>query len=272
MGNKGSDMKTTISRHIDSPFRITDTHVRGLTDFLTQNVGPTQITAKCEDHAQREFETVEELLTFENVDSQKIHELNISANSNEPSALRVSLDFGSGKTIASLFQMNNIYVHISGTNEQTVYLNGELENKIKTMKPWYSKYTKLQGYHVLLFLLMAVWSGAYYFVWYGFDEYNTAIETKDASLGLSEWVFSHLLGPLALSFLVCLLSYSILETLSKSVMRLRQRYYPSAVFLIGYQLTVDDDIEYKRRAFLRWTWRTLATGIIGILTAFGISW
>ena len=179
LGNKGSDMKTTITRHLESPFRITGAHIRSLFEFLTQNVGPTQITAKCADHAQREFETVEELMAFENVDSQKLHELMIHAKSDEPGALRVSLDLSSGGT-GYLFQLNNIYVYISGANDQTVYLSRELENKIEMMKPWYSKYTKLQGYHALLFLMLVVWGGTSVVALYTIAEYNIITKTEGA--------------------------------------------------------------------------------------------
>ena len=70
-------METKITRMVYMPFSVTSTHIERLFNLLKQRTDSVTLSAKCKDNALRKFDTVQQLLDFENTDMRKILDLMI---------------------------------------------------------------------------------------------------------------------------------------------------------------------------------------------------
>ena len=256
-------MQTKISEILYTSFRIDTTFVDNLVNLLTLDVGPVEITAECTDHAERTFETISELVAFDNISNQKIIDLKFIAHSLSKNRIYVSLNFHSNSDVIPLRNKSYAHIYINGSNEKAVYLHNALKSKIETTKPWFSKYSSIEKYHVIFALYFPIFFGAHIYTRILID---SQIEISNGERIMSSFAsnnFISWLGATILSIVICIILYGYIELISMQIMKIRKKFFPDGTFLIGFQKTVEENLDSTRRQFLTWTWRTLLVAIVG---------
>ena len=253
-------MQTTISKITPIPFVLDEAHLNSILQFLTEYVGTIRLQAKCTD-ATRTFKTPTELIDFDNTDPRKILELEISASPPDPHGPRVTVELRSASTFGSLFATSQLYLYATGPDHEISYIDQELRHRFATLRPWYAFYTKFQGYHAIMLMMSVVWA----IVYWALVTDLFAVGQTTGSIGLT----GTLLNLFVLPLVVLVVSYGPIDVLAGVILRLRQRLFPSGFFRLGYQCTVYDIWDKRRRSFLKWLARlfwSLVSSVIALLS------
>ena len=252
-------METTIHKTHYQSFAMTSTHAKSFYELLHKRAGlPTvELEANCKDSASRVFHSVAELEEFDNTDNRKILKLDMQSISSQDDVTRIVLSFQSEDGDSTLNDRGHIHTYIKGQDEAVTYIDSQLCDKIDAMRPWYSKYTRLQGIHVFATLLIIVAITVNLMVQYGIVGKPILLKGRYATINLEESTFFILFGPLLLALLACLILGPIIYFLSKNAGKLRQIYFPSGAFLIGYQASIESARDKRRHSIVSWAWRSV---------------
>ena len=224
-----------------------------LAGFLLEEVGSLEIVATCEDSAVRTFDGLEELIEYENASDRQIIELKLTSHSSysaEQERIYVNLEFSSGKTGPWLFDSCYIHIYVSGPDEKSLYIRNEIEHKVKGLQPWYSRFARLQGYHIGFFLSVLVGISITLVVRLKIPDTNLPFPGESInSESILSWMFETF-GP-AISGLIAMgVLFGPISFISEFLVKFRQRWFPAGVFLLGQQRDADSELDQWRR-FLR---------------------
>ena len=196
--------------------------------LLDARVGNVYAAAACNDDLVRRFESKQQLDEYENPVNRGIYALSYYARSR-----------GSDTSAEVRFNLarNQIKVEISGAESTVLEVRDRLHEIIAGAKPWYWRIAKFDAY--FWFFLFAFFGGFVIGVM-GSGTKNEPLSFKFALLGA----------------VVLLLFIGAISLVPWSLNRLRERFFPFAVYAIG-----QGKIRYDNDEKLRW----------GVIVAFIIS-
>ena len=261
-------MKTTISKVIYTSFNLSETHIRSFVGTIERDIENIKITAKCEDSSEREFESLEELFQYDNIECRKIYELEFKFFSQQEIDTYISVQLSTLSINAILYKESSIFIHASGPDEVITQWIGKVEDRIIMWRPWHYKYSKFQGYHALMIIIGGIFASSYgYFIW-EFYKLQAMLSSEEAknwfwSSGLLP-VLTGLLSSFVLAILICVISYGYVDKLSEILLNWRIRIFPSGFFCIGHQIDINDHLERRRQAFLSWVRKAIWAIFLGI--------
>ena len=139
-------MKTSRQDWSHKAFILTEEDLRALSGSVGE-IGPLRCSVKCTDGLSREFETVEDLLSFDNSPTRAIEALSLSSHSEDWST--------SAKVSFENRPLTSVGVQLDGPDKPITNLNSELEARLAGMKPWYAVLTRVEFYFLALAAIFA---------------------------------------------------------------------------------------------------------------------
>ena len=190
-----------------------DKPLRKIVEILETKIGPAELAAVCRDNAERRFESINELSSFENTNDQKILELEIKTHTKvEGEYFHARLRFLAEEQSVILSEGSKIKLHIDGENELAVALCRELEKKINILRPWYSIYAGLRRSHIFWTITLVIMGAALGLI------QLLSNDSPEKQLSVSDTVAASFL----VVFIVGVLALACSTALSKFILKLRQ--------------------------------------------------
>jgi hypothetical protein len=128
-------MNASISECLSTPFVIRSNEIESLTKLFENNVGAVKASIKCVDGIYREFDSVSDLLEYENSRSKAISELRLIARSNDWTK-EASVTFSSSKFRA-------ISMEYRADSDSVYKLKTGTLDVIDGARPWYGGFQKI---------------------------------------------------------------------------------------------------------------------------------
>ena len=206
-------LKVDIRRELRQTFVICADDIRKIVEILETKIGPAELAAVCRDNAERRFESIDELSSFENTNDQKILELEIKTHTKvEGEYFHARLRFLAEEQSVILSEGSKIKLHIDGENELAVALCRELEKKINILRPWYSIYAGLRRSHIFWTITLVIMGAALGLI------QLLSNDSPEKQLSVSDTVAASFL----VVFIVGVLALACSTALSKFILKLRQ--------------------------------------------------
>ena len=172
-------MNASYSEILLQTFVIGDSELNKIYEILKDRIGEVHISADCADNIDREFESVDELIAYENPESKEIRTLYLTARSDNYSK-SASINF-------SGFRWRGISIKCTGSEEHVSKCKEDMLDVVAGMRLWYnsvhSEYIVpvIYGMFALLFLgwfLSFIWVLFLKFEWGSVSDPNpTTVET-----------------------------------------------------------------------------------------------
>ena len=150
-----------------------------------------------------------------------------------------------------------IYLSIEGKDEDVTYIDTEISDKIKTMRPWYARYTKVRRFHIVMPLVVVACLTISSLLGYSLGKETIVLKIGSATLSLSDSLLFSFFGSVVLMLLTVLISWGPFDAFAGLVLKFQKHYFPSGVFLIGHQRTNDETTDKRRHLFVTWFWRSV---------------
>ena len=189
------------------PFVLNATSVEKLWRLSEKHIGVTVAKAACQDGIERNFESLEALLAYENSRSGAIKQLELTSRI-QGGELRSTITLGS-----SLF--GNISARASGPEDAIVIWRFKIVEILDGLRPWYRAITKIDFSNVMFTVMVLLW-----------------IVISMMSMGAA--------SPKSVSFAeaakatgILVAFFGLVTIVSTTLNRLRDRYFPMAFFAIG---------------------------------------
>ncbi len=207
---------------IKSAFVLRSDAVRRVWTILESAVGSVSATARCADNARREFDSLSQLLAFDNAKAKEIRSLELSAR---------STDFKRHGDVTFRDWSDPISVTLSAQEEGEIsQAREELRDAIDGTKAWYSSISRIDLVNVLFASLVLFWLVS-----------NIALGDRSeprrgVELGRAVLLAAQVLGFLGALGLFCWVLW-----------RLHARYFPRAFFALGQgadRYQVDDNMRW----------------------------
>jgi len=214
-------MKAEVKKSETRTFVIEEKHIKDIWELLQSRIGPPEITILCTDDIERRYDTWKNFILFDNSKSKEIKEIAINAESKDHSK-QASINFSS--SISS-----QVYMRIKASEQVVVRLNSDIEDILDNVKPWYSKFVKIDFFYIIMFAF--AFGTMYFYIT------HPNVETNNKSDGNE-----------ALAVLVLLSIMATVVVVSILLNKLRSRYFPTSVFAIAKGLD-----RYKFDEKIRWT-------------------
>ena len=124
-------MNVKYSKNLKQAFIAGAPELRKLTELLQDRIGEVKIYADCADDFTREFETVEDLIRYENPKSREICRVHLDAESDDP--------LKSANIILPYFSRDGISVEFTASEDAVFNLRDDTVDILLGMRPWYNK-------------------------------------------------------------------------------------------------------------------------------------
>ena len=226
-------MDATADFSVTHAFVLEPEQARKVCKLLQDRISAPSISVRCADNMVREFSDVKRLLDYENARDRRILSLIVSARTEDlKKQARISFASHSWGTIA---------VSIEGFESSVSRLKDGLGEIIDGTKPWYWRFAKIDFFYIILVVALVAYSVLQIYV-------DATVDTDKKN----EF-------DLVKTFAAIGITTGILGFLAFSVWglnRLRHRYFPFAVFLIGQEAK-----RYLMDEKIRW----------GIMIGFAVS-
>ena len=125
-------MDVHYSDKLKHAFVIRDSELKKLTRLLQDRIGKVHISVDCVDGFSREFNTLKDLIAYENSKSKRIHRIRLRAQSD---------DFSKSATIAfcdSSWFKKEVSLDVNGREDVVSRLKEGILDVIAGMRPWYN--------------------------------------------------------------------------------------------------------------------------------------
>ena len=148
-------MDVHYSDHLEHVFVVSPDHLKKLVELLQNRIGKVNISADCIDKIQRKFNTVKDLIAYENSKSKRIHRLHLDARSDDYSK-SARIVFGS-----SFLPESGVSINIDGREDVVSRLKEKVLDVLSGMRPWYNWIARANlvaifgiGYFTLFFIFL----------------------------------------------------------------------------------------------------------------------
>ena len=259
-------MKTRISKTLSRPFVLSGEQIRSITDVIGEDGNEIEVEVLCSDDARREFDTVDELLRYENPNDARINELVI--NSRPPYDRREDgctskLIFCLDEKLSKDYDVCSISTEFYGPDDKVMYMKKRILEKIQGTRPWYSCVSRINGYHAFAVVFVVLYVSLDVLLSIAIEGSRSIFLKHDKPY--SEYVLLNLFG-VAFVFFVLFVPVSYI---SGRLIRFRRSKFRSGIFLIGQQADFEKDRDHWRHLFTKTLYSVLGAGLLGIL---GILW
>ena len=125
-------MKGRYSKELSHAFVVSPDELKKLVELLQKRIGEVDISVKCADDFSREFNTVKELIAYENPKPKRIRSIRLGARSD---------DYSKSATIVfrdHFFFRSGISIDATGREDVVSRLKEEILDVVAGMCPWYN--------------------------------------------------------------------------------------------------------------------------------------
>ena len=126
-------MNVHYSDELKQAFVVRPDHLKKLVELLQKHIGKVYISTDCVDKIKRDFETVEDLIGYENPKSKRISRLHLRARSNDDSK-SATIVFR-----APLWFQEPVSIDVIGREDVVSILKEQVLDVLSGMCPWYSR-------------------------------------------------------------------------------------------------------------------------------------
>jgi hypothetical protein len=134
-------MEASTDLSLKQAFVLKSEHIRRLLESLSTKVGNTSISAKCEDGINRNFDSLDHLLSYSNPPTSKIQSLSFRARS------------GDYKTSVRVIFANQIWgsiqFEVEGPEDFVISLRDDLTKTAAMTKAWYDRFARLDIFNLI---------------------------------------------------------------------------------------------------------------------------
>ena len=144
-------MKGRYSEELSHAFVVRPDELKKLVELLQKRIGKVDISVDCVDKIEREFNTIKELIAYENSKSKRIRRIHLSARSDNYS-----------KSATIVFRdsfLMGVSINVNGREDVVSRLKEEILDIVAGMRPWYDIFARLDlvpiigvGFLILLFI------------------------------------------------------------------------------------------------------------------------
>ena len=252
-------MRARIDKNITQPFVFSSDDAKRLYNLLGSDV---KLQAKCNDGVTRQFESIDELLKYENEASKKIVNLKFRLyRCDNGDEFMCGVEFCSERN-EPYKSIGEINLHISGREEKVMNLHDKINAKVNTYKPWYSfvarlgpTYAFFSSIAILLFIILEG------FRVYSEEEFANLLAMKINQV--SDFMTILYLFLFCSFFVILPVAWS----LSGMIMSFKHWIFSSSTFAIGYQAKVEESRDKWRRTILIFVGGSIFTAIVNSLYA-----
>lgn len=221
-------MKGRYSEELSHAFVVRPDELKKLVELLQKRIGKVDISADCVDKIEREFDTLKELITYENSKSKRIRRIHLSARSDNYS-----------KSATIVFRdsfLMGVSINVNGREDVVSRLKEDILDIVAGMRSWYGVIHRVNFFYVFLIswlilliirILSYISALALKFKWVPVDEILTSLAALPQG-----W----------LAILAILLI--VLGIFSNN---LRDFFFPPIIFAIG-----QGEARFKRKEQLQW--------------------
>ena len=133
-------MRVRFHRIVENQhFILDEDRIKSLVNVLQKRVGKPSILATCTDEGTRSFESVEDLLQYENPKGRSITSLEFECANSEKEITAI-VEFRSPRKIISA---SGVAITVSSTEDQATIVMKEIEEIALGIQPWYSRIAKM---------------------------------------------------------------------------------------------------------------------------------
>ncbi len=228
-------MKTQFRVHLPDAFAVDADHIKKIHTLLKDRIGDVKIEATCADSAHRQCSSATELIAYENPSAKRIEEMTFRAHS-EDFKKEVLVRFaGSGWA-------PRIRIEIDADDDVVERLQSRLHEILRGSRRWYYRVRRFDIFSAIFGMGLLIGMGGAVYI-----AVNCPPEIKQSDLTTRGVAQSWLIASGSIVTL-CVLAYAL--------SRIRDKWFPHGVFLIGQEKEVDQTAEK-----VRWT----------VVIAFGVS-
>lgn len=204
-------------------FLISERDLKKFDSSFQELPGEIKYSVETEDGFERDYDTLEEVLSLENSSSNPIKELTLSSISYNPFS-RAMLSFKKGN-------YNNIYLDLQTENEKAPLIFKSIEDKIEGTKPWFSFLAKADfiNYTIGGFVILSI----LLWILIAFDYFQSNSNEADPQTD-------------ALGKIVAILIIGGFFFIGWLFNKVRDRVFPSGTFAIGQGLKRNSTLENVR--------------------------
>ena len=224
-------MNASYSEILFQTFVISDSELNKIYETLKNRIGEVHISADCADNIDRKFESLDELIAYENPKSKEICSLYLTASSDDYSQ-SASINFSS-------FHWRGISIKCTGSEEHVSKCKEDILDIVAGMRLWYnsmhSEYIAPVIYSTFALLFLG-WCLS--FIWYLFLKFEWgSVSNPNPTTVETVGVLNSIMYAFQLVFCILSISYK----------KLRDYAFPPTLFAIGQGTS-----RFKHKEKIQW--------------------
>ena len=148
-------MRVRFQRIVQNQYFILDKErIKSLVNVLQSRVGEPSISAVCADEGTRSFESVEDLLQYENPKGRSILSLDFESTNHEEKVVAI-IEFRS--PYKKILTASGVAITVSGEEDQATIVMKGIEEIVLGIQPWYSWLAKINEIFWIALYLIALY-------------------------------------------------------------------------------------------------------------------
>jgi len=254
-------MHARFTTTVTTPFVVSEIAIQKIANIIDDNFFATTINATCNDGTWRNFDDINELISYQNAKSSRINILSVhgypDVKRNEDIEL-IEIFWALDDEGAT----SSVRIRIHGDNDKVISIQSNIKDILDEIKPWYWRVAKIDNnelysfltytWFLLLLILFSNWIYETQFIEEG------GVERTIGSITL-ESVRSAIWSLAVIGFLL----FAFLRLLHIAIVKPKRHLFPYGIILIGAEKTKEKGIRDLRMIYLG----ALASVIIAIVIA-----
>ena len=209
--------------------------------LLGDRIGTVKASLKCSDDVEREFDDLEELVSYDNSPTKEVIELSIKSRT-EDWQKSATIDFSHKEWSSS-----SIHIQIETSEQEYLEVKDKIFDVLDGTKPWYSFLARTDSFRLFDFL---IWTSL---MVSGYFSLRSLLGPSVTSEELEFRNFIHLLNAMVV---LAIIGVPIMVFVAKRLNKLRSWLFPVSCYAFG-----QGEQRYETREKVRW----------GIIIAFLVS-
>ena len=234
-------MKTSVNTRREHAFVVRLADLQKLWKLLEDRIGTVKTSLKCSDDIEREFDDLEELISYDNSPAKEAIELSIKSRTKDWQK-SATIDFSHKEWSGS-----SIHIQIETSEQECLEVKDKIFDVLDGTKPWYSFLARADSFRLFEFLLLTSLVVSGYFSLSRL--LGMSVTSKEIALGN----FIHLFN---LMVVLGIIGGAIMIFTAKRLNKLRSWIFPVSCFAFG-----QGEQRYETKEKARW----------GIIIAFLVS-